>query len=1003
MPFLAPIFIALALFIEFHAVLATFIFGLAASMTLSAVSRLLTPKPKFSGLSSTGSQVTLRQPIASWRVIYGTVRVGGIITYVQVTGANGEYLHLVITLAGHKVHSIGTMYFDGVAATEDGTFVFVERNLGTDTQAAFADMVAKSGGKWTSAYQQKGRAGVHVRLKWDQNKFPNGVPNITFDMEGKELYDPRTLTEVFSHNAALALADYLTQTDYGLAVRSRKATRIQTSGGSSTLKYDFDAGVSANGVVYEDLVFVENIGVNDVIVETTTAGTPQSVTVPPGTVKNVYLQWTGNGVNDVHLSFHAASSGLALDFLAYNPVIRRLGIDEDLVASASKLFSGSGWAAGSGATVTVTQNHLASIELDRAQLIAVANTCDEDVALKAGGTEKRYACNGSFDTSTLVRENIQSLLTAMAGRLTYLNAIYNIFAGQFLTPTETIGDGDLRDAITVQTTRSKRDMFNGVKGLFVSPVNQWQPTDFPPYQNLSYVSRDGEELWKDVQLPFTTSVATAQRLAKIDLERIRRQIQVVFKCKLKKWTIAPLDVIEVSNQRFGWVNKTFEVVSVNLAFENQEKAGPIIGVDITAVETDSAVYAWNAATEEGVGEVTGTPTLPTNVPLPVTAVTLASGDTNSLVVDGVRYARLKVSWTLPADQFVLSGGFHDVYYRIVGAGAWTHHGRFDGVIDNVLIGNVAVGSSYEAFVRSTNVNGVSADSSTSSSHTVTITLAGTVSGAAMRPYRPLSNPLTAHDAGSNITISIAAFTMRIEGFGDVAYNSGSITALSYNTLYYIYYDDATAVGGTVSFIAATVKEDTLNNGARFFLGSIQTPRAGAQDTVGNNDGGGGSKVGMVTVLGMTSVTPFNSGTGSSVSNPQRSFDGDMTTKSTLTILGNGTDGHASLLWTAPPGILRNYTSAVLKIRRALTTNALGGSVGNPTYTLKYYVQGTGSFTNIETANNNTTLALGVASVTLPPNINLATVTVGINIDGGTGATSGSIVLDVYEVWIEVTE
>jgi hypothetical protein len=69
--------------------------------------------------------------------------------------------------------------------------------------------------------------------------------------------------------------------------------------------------------------------------------------------------------------------------------------------------------------------------------------------------------------------------------------------------------------------------FNGVRGQFVSPENDWQPDDFPAYASDVYLAEDGgERKWRDISLPFTISAAMAQRLAKIELERARRQMTV---------------------------------------------------------------------------------------------------------------------------------------------------------------------------------------------------------------------------------------------------------------------------------------------------------------------------------------------------------------------------------------------------------------------------------------------------------------------------------------------
>src|SRR6266404_5043583 len=68
-------------------------------------------------------------------------------------------------------------------------------------------------------------------------------------------------------------------------------------------------------------------------------------------------------------------------------------------------------------------------------------------------------------------------------------------------------------------------------------------------------------------------------------------------------------------------------------------------------------------------------------------------------------------------------------------------------------------------------------------------------------YRPLTNPLTATDAGASATINVAAFSLVLAGITTINYLSGAITGLSYNTLYYIYFDDIAEVGGTVTYNA----------------------------------------------------------------------------------------------------------------------------------------------------------------------------------------------------------
>jgi len=178
----------------------------------------------------------------------------------------------------------------------------------------------------------------------------------------------------------------------------------------------------------------------------------------------------------------------------------------------------------------------------------------------------------------------------------------------------------------------------------------------------------------------------------------------------------------------------------------------------------------------------------------------------------------------------------------------------------------------------------------------TVTGAPLVSGNAS--YRPLSNPLTATDAGATATVSIAAFTMRVAGT-DLSINSGSITALSFSTLYYIYYTDSDFNGGTVTYAATTTKENALAGADRFFVGSILTPADGTPDNIGNGDGGSGAQSGRAHVQ-YPSANAATAGGG--FTNPTYAADNDLTTYATGTDSDtlNSSKGHQWYGYFVPP-------------------------------------------------------------------------------------------------------
>lgn len=99
--------------------------------------------------------------------------------------------------------------------------------------------------------------------------------------------------------------------------------------------------------------------------------------------------------------------------------------------------------------------------------------------------------------------------------------------------------------------------------------------------------------------------------------------------------------------------------------------------------------------------------------------------------------------------------------------------------------------------------------------------------------------ITGTDAGANATVNITAHT-RVYGDGtSVSVNSGSVTGLSYSTLYYIYYDQASRLGGAVTYLATTSQATAAQTGNRHLVGSVTTPAALAAPTAGGYVGAPG--------------------------------------------------------------------------------------------------------------------------------------------------------------------
>jgi hypothetical protein len=283
-------------------------------------------------------------------------------------------------------------------------------------------------------------------------------------------------------------------------------------------------------------------------------------------------------------------------------------------------------------------------EIDDTLVAAAANVCDESVTV-VGGTESRYTCNGVVDLGDTPRSIMEAMLSSMAGQVVWSGGKYLLYAGAYTAPTVTLTADDLRGPVSVRPRHGRKDLFNAVRGTFVDPASFWQPTDFPTVSNSTYATNDGGQvIWRDTALPFTTSSATAQRIAKLMLERSRQGITVELQCKLTAFKVATLDTVMVTLSQLGWSAKEFKVLEWTFAPEG--------GVNLVLQEETAASYNWNSGMQTVVD-----PAPDTNLGNPFlvatpASLTVTSGTSELLLqTDGTVISRMKAVWPEPTDVF----------------------------------------------------------------------------------------------------------------------------------------------------------------------------------------------------------------------------------------------------------------------------------------------------------------------------------------------------------------
>ena len=243
--------------------------------------------PKAQGQPNSPTLINSREAASTQEYVYGEVRKGGTIVFMESTNSNfnsgrneDTFLHVVIALAGHSVQEVGDIYVNDQVVSLDGSgFVTDNRWLikkfpsGNDRSVGeyvktirirkyngsqtTADSALVSETSATSSFVGKNIAYIYVRMQYDHSNevFANGVPTFTAVIKGKRVFDPRTGTTAWTENAALCIRDYITS-EYGLndplvdntyfsSAANDSDEFVTTVGGGSQKRYTINGVVNA--------------------------------------------------------------------------------------------------------------------------------------------------------------------------------------------------------------------------------------------------------------------------------------------------------------------------------------------------------------------------------------------------------------------------------------------------------------------------------------------------------------------------------------------------------------------------------------------------------------------------------------------------------------------------------------------------------------------------------------------------------------------------------------
>lgn len=195
-------------------------------------------------------------------LIYGRVRVGINIVFLEVSSTNNEYLHIVGTIGEGEIK--GVYKKDGVDQIwlndklyndplYSGLVTYTVYN-GTATQDVDANLKAACPA-WNDALRHT--AYIYMKLKWDRNVF-QGLPLITLEVEGLKVYNPSTGMTEYSNNPALCARDYFTRSARrgGIGINS---ARLDDSSVSACASYCTAKGWTIGLPLIEQQAVTDNL------------------------------------------------------------------------------------------------------------------------------------------------------------------------------------------------------------------------------------------------------------------------------------------------------------------------------------------------------------------------------------------------------------------------------------------------------------------------------------------------------------------------------------------------------------------------------------------------------------------------------------------------------------------------------------------------------------------------------------------------------------------------
>ena len=578
-------------------------------------------------------------------VVYGTRRVGAQVVYMDVSNNDSRHVFLVYALSvGECEEVLGkTIQLDGNPLTDSARFKYgcyvgsdkissgsgslntvsqvgstisagagqfgtsptsryrITFNIHHGAASQTADpMLVASMPNWTSTHRLDGICYIAAHYKFDKEGMFSGIPQMTVQVRGKKVYDPRDSgqtfgtpsTYEFSSNPALCFLDYITNNEYGKGLTSSQINMSTFSSAANVCDTQVDNPYF--GGTAKSLTWSGTSGDNFI----TIGGSDPNDDWWQNKIGELFTLYDSNG--DGVLTGREIADVQRDEFFDQNPLYR-VYFNDTLGSSYSSQTGSS--------------------------LVKI----------------KRFTCNGYLDTNKNVMDNAKELLANMRGIFLYINGQYELQIEDTGSSSFSINDNHIIADAGISVDYGNKDKkANKVIVEFFNANKRYELDTATVLHDATpeYYSDDNDEILEiKAEFPYITDPYIAYNMGKAILTRSRNQTTMQFLGTPEMYKLNVGDIVDLTYAGLGFSGKVCRVEALELQ--------PNGLVAVSLIEYFD-VYTWEVPPQEPVEELANLPSA-----YAVKAPTgLSFTDTDSSST-----GRPFLSWNEPTD-------FPDYQYRV---------------------------------------------------------------------------------------------------------------------------------------------------------------------------------------------------------------------------------------------------------------------------------------------------------------------------------------------------